>query len=193
MTRKRDGDDGWVEQVHEALDALGLLDEHARADLIDSIEEVLTTFGDDDDDDEPLASVGPRVRVLDGGRTDDDEDDDEHEAPDLRVVDGLIDGEAALHPRVSVRVLGRPGRPTIGPLTEGRISLPGGPDGRQTLRHGTSTVNYRVHCDEGDLELLVDGHAVAHLQAGQSIDVEGAVLRARASGDRGAIGRFTAL
>lgn len=172
-------DDLLLDHLDRALSTLGVLDDALRERVLDEIRTVL-----DDASEDRGPAIG--VHVLPGGG-ERPEDGDERTIPALRVVDSPS-------PDIRVQVVrpptrtGTPTRPRD--LAHGHVRLEGGPDVWQTLLHAVRPAAYRVHCDEGELHLVVDGELVGRLEAGQSVDVEGRVLRVRACSDAPTLGRY---
>jgi hypothetical protein len=185
MGRRDDGDD-WLDEVADALADLGLFDAPTREALLETVRDAVQEALPD----------RPPVTVLPGGRTDRD-GPSLGPPPDLRVVQG--DGGEDPDPPVSVRVvrMGRQSAPQPAgrarSLAEGQIAVGPGEDVWQTLRHGQRASAYRIHCDQGELHVAADGDLVVRLEAGQSSDVEGSLVRVRACGPRPARGRFIRL
>jgi hypothetical protein len=194
-------DDGdLIHQLQDTLASLGMLDEGVRDAIV---QEVRTALSDAPDD-----RLRGRVHVLDGGRgrgggvafgepISDEElaaeeaDEDLLGVPHLAVFDrDDVLGHDDDAPRVAVRIVraDAPRRPKN--LRLGHLRLPADAHVWQTLLHGRTPATYRVHCDEGELHVAIDGELVARLEAGQSTDVEGAVLRVRACGEEPAVGRY---
>lgn len=180
--RDNDGED-WLGEVADALAELGLFDTPTREALLETVRDAVRD----------ALPERPPVTVLPGGRTDRDRPSPSP-PPELRVVQGdrqpdPKDEEADDGPPVAVRVvrMGQPG-PRTRTLHEGQIEVIG--ESWQTIRFGRSTGLYRVHCDQGELHVAVDDDLVLRLQAGQSGDVEGAILRVQAATARGARGRY---
>lgn len=176
-----DGIDDLLDQLMQALDLQDpKLRKKLREGLEHGFEQVDVTremhFSFDIDGDG--ASQGPDVTVLDGGRS--DAGPRTGDRPDLEVVpDADDDGP---DPEVSVRVI-RARREQGGRLLEGSIDV----DGQQTVFRGMEPLLYRLHCDQGAFQAVVDGIAVEALQAGQSLDVEASLIQVRGQG----AGRFT--
>lgn len=125
----------------------------------------------------------PGVTVLDGGLDDEDDDDfdddTDDEGPDLEVLEGDLDDHTDEEPDVSVRVLRAPLRPMRRRAGVGRILV----DGQQTLFRGETARAYRIECDQGELRVVLDGAAVETVEAGQSIDVEAALIQVRGTAE----------
>jgi hypothetical protein len=177
--------DPWTEkdvldQVEEALDELDVKSGPARDALISGVRAALEGIQPWDGE--------PPVRVVDGG-LDEDDPPVERERPDLRVaadVESDVDedttplgGDGLRRVRV-VRVGAEGG--------EGRILVV--PGDWQTVFRGRSPRVYRIRCDRGAFRIEVDGDAMDEVQAGQSADVEGALLRVGPAGDEAAEGRY---
>ena len=107
-------------------------------------------------------------------------------APSLRLVDAPPqETPTPAQPRVGVV------RTTFQPSldTAGRIAVEA--DALQTLHRSAAARPYRLHCDTGALLVIADGQPVDTVRAGQSIDVEGAMLQVR--GRKTSTGRFIRL
>lgn len=182
-----DGDDDLDGMSGDDLDDVGLfdvgLDIGLDADLGD---------GPHDDLGDPSPVGGPRRFTVYARH---DADNDPH-------VDRHGDRNGARHAASDarhgdVRLLTTPPMPLRSrprrSLGEGQIRLPADPDVWQTLLHGTRPATYRVHCDQGELHVAVDGDLVVRLEEGQSTDVEGACVRVRACGSGESEGRFLRL
>lgn len=182
-----------LQQVSDALRALGVSDENTQSALLEGVRDALRSITDPDRPD-----TRSRVVLFDGtGARDlpDDDEDSAEEGPDLRVVnteeaERILDRQQG----VQVRVLEPP--PRSRPLSaEGRIHA-GWSEGErpwQTVYRGDSPRPYRLACDDGAFELAVDGMAVERVSAGQTVDVEARVIRVRAVHHLGATGRYLRL
>ena len=95
--------------------------------------------------------------------------------PHLRVVQ---DDEEALPSPPSVRVVRMEASPRARPMEDrGRIAV--SPEQWQTVFRAPGARPYRLHVLTGKLDVAVDGELVERVEAGQSLDVEGALLRVR--------------
>jgi hypothetical protein len=171
-------DDPLMVQVREALDRLGDLEEPLKDALVEGVREAL------DRGESSVSVVTPEKKRK--KRT-----SKRANTPKLRVVDPPPP-EPEPRPLTIERRRRELIRRTALPdtLELGRIRLPGGDDVWQTLRHGQQPAVYRVHCDHGELHVAADGALVLRLEAGQSADVEGAVVRVRGCAGP-AQGRYT--
>lgn len=201
----RDGDDVWSEvldQVADALDEADLGDGATREALLDGVRQALEGVGGTIDMDiEVVTEAGepdPSVSVVEGGRTDTDPRTP-GDKPNLRVADLPEDGftdetepddPMRVRPVVTqVKVLRTPPRTTAssdaipGLGQAGWIQVAGGAGAEaawQTLYKGACARLYRVGCTQGSLDVTLDGAQVERLRAGQSIDVEGCLVRVSA-------------
>lgn len=205
----RDGDDIWSEVMDQVADALGEVDlgeDGTRDALLEGVRQALEGMGGTIDMDiqvvtdsaGPAEPEDPSVSVVEGGRADADPRTP-GDKPDLRVADLPEDGftdevETAdpflVKPVVTqVKVLRTPPRPTAhaeaipGLGQAGWIQVAGGGGAQsswQTLYQGTRPRLYRIGCTQGSLDVTLDGAQVERLQAGQSIDVEGTMVRVSA-------------
>jgi hypothetical protein len=198
----RDGDDIWsdvLEQVAQALGDVNLGEGGTRDALIDGVRQALDGLDSTIDLDIEVVTDGstePQVSIVEGGRSDADPITP-GEKPDLRVADLPEDGStddveldalrAARKVFSKVKVLRMPGRavqdaiPGLGQA--GWIQVSGGGDtiaAWQTVYQGTRARLYRVGCTQGSLDIILDGAAVQRLSAGQSIDIEGCLVRVSA-------------
>ena len=96
--------------------------------------------------------------------------------PHLRVVEE-DEPPPPPSPRSSVKVvrMSSPARTQIS-LDSGRLALAAGQ--WQTLFRGLQVRAYRVHVQTGQVDLAVDGELVERIEPGQSVDVEGSLIRA---------------
>lgn len=166
----RTPDDHWSVPLADALSELGLDDPRLRDVLLDEVKQALEA---------PERSARPDVRLVASG-----------DEADLLHLPAPQPTDRGVHVRVHPPAVYDDLAPD---LTTGHIRLPADPDVWQTVAHGARPASYRVHCDDGELHLAVDGDLVARLEAGQSTDVEGAVIRVRACGEDIALGRFLRL
>lgn len=150
-------------------------------------------------DDDDRARPGPGVTVVDGGlgrsqpRT-------PGSRPDLRLAPGPGADEGDVDPSAPepagpstrvVRVI-RGGWSRASDLARlGLMAVPAG--GRQTLYRGSTARAYRLLCREGSLVVQVDGVRVESLEAGQTLDVEGAEIVALSAGPAPAHGHYVRL
>lgn len=180
--------DDLLEQLMKALD---FSDPAMRDKLKRGLEEGLDELDlgstdlhfelDIDGDSIRFRSDSPEVTVLDGGL--DGERPDTDERPDLEVVDGEgepdTDEDDLDDPEVSVEVLRAPFRRIRRSLGQGQIEV----DGQQTLFRGAHPRPYRLRCDSGELQVVVDGVAVETLSVRQTIDVEAQLIQVRGKGE----------
>lgn len=108
-------------------------------------------------------------------------------SPSLRLVDDPQEPPQDEAPASRVKVVRSHRRPALQP--EGRIAVEEGE--AQTLHRSAAPRPYRLHCDTGELLVIADGQPLDAVRAGQSIDVEGAMLQVR--GRKTSAGRFTRL
>lgn len=164
-----DEDEGWLDEVTDALTRLGLLGPEAKGPLVDAVRDLL---------DASDGAGPPRVQVLEGGRSGGSPHRNA-EPPDLRVLHGGSDDDEPTSLRgVRVVHLGRSGSSLLGAdLDDGQIQLSGEPDVHQTLLHARTSRVVRVHCEAGELQVEADGEVVVRVEEGQSADVEAVVLR----------------
>ncbi len=181
----KDDDETLLEQVAAALEGLEMFDDATREALVRGVQQALHEATDQ----ESTTGTGkPRLRIVENDDDDDDDPGEEASRPSVRVR--LVkDSNPGVRIRRPAETVLRRDRPA---LENGYLRLHGDEDVWQTLRYGTTSAAYRVHCDEGELHLAADGQLVVRLETGQSTDIEGAVLRVRASGGL-AQGRFTLL
>lgn len=168
-----DPSDPLLAGIEEALGKLGINEEGARRSLLEGVREALGEFIEVDGS--PL-----QVRVIDGGRGEEDDDEDAPRAPgpDLRIAEA--GEEEDLGPtRVRVVRVGAPQAQEPPPLgAEGRIRIEANDAApHQTVYRGDAIRAYRICCDHGSLEVSVDGSHAGMLSVGQSLDVEGRVVR----------------
>ncbi len=195
-----------IEQVTDALDASDIDLGITRDDLINGVRQALETLGDgidvqfdvmtsmqDSEDEGPMD-----VSVVEGGRSDSDPPTP-GDKPHLRVAEPENEGSelepdvdmVAPPPKVvtKVKVLRTP--PRVVSQRNDRESIPGLKEAGwisvvsgggvesswQTLYQGQRVRIYRVACTHGTLDITVDGLQVERLRPGQSIDVEGSLVR----------------
>lgn len=201
----------WLLQVRETLTALGMLDDGLRDEVVRQVRDAVEA-ADDDVHRQDLTT--PSIRVLRGGRQDpvtgDTDVSEEVGAADdeATVVRGalgdltsprlqLVEGQDEQGRRVHVQVLrpdmlgGTP--PSPASLDDGHLRVSGGEDVWQTFVSGESPASYRVHCDRGEMLVASDQEVRVRLEAGQSVDLTGILLRVRATGASGATGRYRRL
>ncbi len=164
-----DGHDDLVEGVREALREAGVEWDSPEllAEIREALDQVLAPA--------PPPSGEPRLRVV-----------DPDEVPDVPP------GPSGSSVRV-VRVAPPSLRATTpsANLDHGAIAVGG--EGWQTLFRGSNPCAYRIHARSGQLDLAVDGELVERLAAGQSIDVEGVLLRVCAVEGASATGLYRRL
>lgn len=203
----REGEDIWadvIDQVSDALVDADLGDNATRDALLDGVRQALEGMsGPMDMDIEVVTDVtgpesDPSVSVVEGGRSDADPRTP-GDKPNLRVADlpkdPLTDetqGEDALQAQpvvTKVKVLRTLPRSTAhssavpGLGQAGWIQVAGGSGAEaawQTLYQGTRARLYRIGCTQGTLDVTLDGEQVERLRAGQSIDVDGCIVRVSA-------------
>ncbi|MCB9743952.1 MAG: hypothetical protein H6741_35490 [Alphaproteobacteria bacterium] len=165
-----DPSDPLLAGIEEALGKLGISEEGARRSLLEGVREALGEFIEVD-------GAPMQVRVIDGGRAEDD-DAPRPPAPDLRIAE-VGDDEDLGPTRVRVVRVGAPQAQELPPLvSEGRIRIEANDAApHQTIYRGEAIRAYRVCCDQGSLEVSVDGTHAGMLGVGQSLDVEGRVVR----------------
>lgn len=167
------GGDDWIDDVADALKGLDIFDEKTRQALAEGVREALSSGAD-----EPVVVSTPSEPVKG--------------APSLRVVQDDEAPEAAEESSVRVHVVPKVTARVRPPasLDVGHVVVDG--EGWQTLWHGTSAAAYRLHCDGGELHASLDGTLAVQLRQGQSVDVEGRVIRVQSAGEH-AVGRFVRL
>ena len=193
-------DDPWksvLDQVEVALDSLNLRTGSLGDALMDGVREALSgNFGVEIELDE---TGGPRVVVLDGGKADDATDEVPIDGPpDLRVVSKEdedssdkphITGIKFTDPEVTVRVFHTDSKPSPGPTLARSLAVPPGAaplslsdgGGWQTVFRGNADRPYRVACSSGVLHVALDGDLVEEVHPGQSVDLEGKLIRVQAA------------
>jgi hypothetical protein len=104
------------------------------------------------------------------------------EGPGLRVLQGGVEAPESEGPGPVTRVVRvqAPLRRKGG--EQGRIAV--GEASWQTVLRAGSPRAYRLTVDEGQLDVALDGELVERVLAGQSLDVEGALIRVRAASGR---------
>lgn len=155
--------------VNGILEALGMDDDALRARLRDEMARGFELAGDQTGEVEIQLDVEidpvtrePGVVVLDGGRT---ERGEPTPKPHLEVLDG--DREPAPEVAVQVRRATRPPRAR----GRGTIAIE---EAMQTLYRGKAEHTYRLHLDQGEAVVLLDGEPIEALRANQSMDVSSA-------------------
>ena len=176
-----DPTDDIIEQVNTALTDLNITNDATRDAVTAGLKEALDT----------LASMGiplqasepgrrPSVAVVEGGRAA-DAPPTGGAPPDLHIADPREPPEETAPPLTTRVVVSK-----SQPRTERTVSAAPGsitlePDTRQTILRALHTRTYRLRCSEGSLKILVDGQPLDTLTAGQSIDVEGAMIQVTAT------------
>jgi len=152
-----DGYDDLVEGVRDALREAGVEWDSPElwAGLRRALDEALVQ--------EPAPPGGPRLRVVDPEET-------PEERPPVPASSGVRVVRVAAPATVRARTT------TTATLDSGVIAVAG--ERWQTLFRGRSPRTYRVHATSGQLDLAVDGELVERLAPGQSIDIEGELVRA---------------
>lgn len=167
--------------IEEALGKLGINEEGTRRSLLEGVREALGEFVEEDGPSVP-------VRVLEGGRNSEDVEPRSRN-PDLRLADeqDFVDNAPT---RVRVVRVGAPQSPEpVAIQGVGSIRIEAGDVApHQTIYRGEAVRAYRISCDQGSFEVSVDGTHAGHLNVGQTLDVEGRVVRVHSNGDAG--GRY---
>ena len=208
-------DDRWSDVIHQVLGALheaNVDDPETREALADGVRQALESLGTDMDLNiqimgNDVFSEGPPpmdVEVMDGGRLP-DSPPTEGKKPSLRIADPGEEDDVdtganptTVQPYVTqVKVLqGSPFTALQGTphQANGSISLPknGAPeDAWQTVYKGLRARLYRIWCNPGGrIDVTVDGEPIERLSPGQSVDVEGLVIRVTTPDDDGATGAY---
>ena len=169
-----DPTDDIIEQVNAALDGLSITDDATRDAVAAGLKEALGA----------LSAMGvtptpgreaPSVAVVEGGRAE-DAPPTSGAPPDLHIAAPPTDAQpASAAPTARVVVSRAPirSRPAAADPA-GHIAL--APGTRQTILRARQARAYRIHCTDGALRVLIDGQPLDTVAAGQSIDVEGAML-----------------
>ena len=209
MAEPPDGDDTWSslrDQVEEALRKAGLGDRDLDEAVVQAMEQAFTALGSLSQDTEESTS-SPDVTVVEGGRREDDPPAP-GEPPELRLApetSAAADGELSTGDpkvRVTVHRLDRDGRrrtSTTGSSKrkdrrlqmQGRIQVAA--EGHQTVFRGNESRSYRLLCTEGTLRIALDGLPAESLSAGQSIDVDAALIRVSGADGAAAAGNYVRL
>jgi len=209
MAEPPDGDDTWSslrDQVEEALRKAGLGDRHLDEAVVQAMEQAFAALGSLSADTE-VSPSSPDVTVVEGGRRD-DQPPAPGDPPELRLAteagadshDDLGTGDTKV--RVTVHRLDRDGRRRSNTdasakrtdrrlLIQGRIRV--APDGHQTIFRGSESRSYRLLCNEGTLRITLDGLPAESLSAGQSIDVDAALIRVSGADGASAAGTYVRL
>jgi hypothetical protein len=213
-----DGDDLWTEVIEQVTDALNDSDIDlglTRDALIDGVRQALESLSDGIDvqfdvmtTTEGVANdAAAGVSVVEGGRSDSDPPTP-GDKPNLRVAaptvgdddDGMVAPPSNVVTKVKV-LRTAPRSVSVQQVTDtvpglgvaGWINVVGG-DGAdsawQTIYQGRVARVYRVACTRGMLDVTRDGEPVERLRAGQSIDVEGCLVRVSAAEDESAKGGY---
>jgi len=200
-------DERWSEVIRQVLDALdggGVSDDATKDALAEGVRQALESLETGIGLDVQVLGEGfpvPEsvgVQVVDGGR-DAGAPRTTGDTPELRIADTdevlpeeleRIRAEAMFtHVKVSPpHKASSPWRPSTddktGRLGSIRLDHAAGIDQPwQTIFRGTATRLYRIWCSAGSLDVSVEGELVERLEGGQSIDVEGSVIRATTSED----------
>jgi len=196
-----------IEQVTDALNDSDIDLGITRDVLVDSVREALEALGDGIDvqfdvvtaTDDAVAEPPVDVSVVAGGRSDSDPPTP-GDKPDLRVADPVGPDDVAAdeggdlntaEPRVvtQVKVLRTPPRLSSsrrvpdsvpGLANAGWISVASGGEADaawQTVYQSRDSRVYRLACTQGILDVTLDGEQIERLRPGQSIDVEGCLIR----------------
>lgn len=198
-----------MDQVADALGEVSLDSDGTRDALLEGVRQALEGMGSTIDLDIQVVTEGvdtsdvedPSVSVMEGGRTDTDPRTP-GDKPDLRVADlpedGFTEETEPVDPVdamqgspvvTQVKVLRTPPRrtahseaiPGLGQAGWIQVASGGGAQGAwQTLYQGQRARLYRIGCTQGLLDVTVDGAPVERLRAGQSVDVEGCLVRVSA-------------
>ncbi len=209
MAEPPDGDDTWSslrDQVEEALRKAGLGDRHLDEAVVQAMEQAFSALGSLTEDTE-VSPSSPDVTVVEGGRRD-DQPPAPGDPPELRLApqtasdthDDLGTGDTKI--RVTVHRLDRDGRRRSNTdttakrkerrlLVQGRIQV--APEGHQTIFRGSESRSYRLHCNEGTLRITLDGLPAESLSAGQSMDVDAALIRVSGADSASAVGTYVRL
>ena len=201
-----------LDQVADALTDADLGDPGTRDALLQGVRDALEGMGGAIDMDIQVVtegvtmdpdsdSEGGAVSVVEGGRSEADPRTP-GEKPDLRVADLPGDGHTDEVPmdasepagpvltQVKVLRTGLRGSarsesiPGLGQAGWIQVAGNGGPDGAwQTLYKGERSRLYRIGCTQGSLDVTVEGESIERLRAGQSIDVQGTLVRVSAVDD----------
>ncbi|MCB9676605.1 MAG: hypothetical protein H6737_15925 [Alphaproteobacteria bacterium] len=177
-------DDDIDDILHSIFEVIDLKDPRLKDKLRRGLEkglEVASELGHDVQVELDIDSDVPDVVVLDGGRQDGAPTPQTSGPPDLSVIDGdgghddgFIDDDLLGEP-VRVRVFGG-----TAPSSAGRIDVSGE---HQTVFRGAAPRTYRIHCEGGGLEVLLDGLPADQMIGGQSIDVEASLVQVRGDGE----------
>jgi len=167
-----------IEQVNAALADLNITNDATRDAVAAGLKEALdalAAMGVSLEESETKGS--PSVAVVEGGRAE-DAPPSGGAPPDLHIAAPPETNDPSVTTRVLVsKSRMRPESSTATP--PGRIALKAGT--RQTILRALRARDYRIHCDVGALRILVDGQPLDTITAGQSIDVEGAMLQVSAA------------
>lgn len=194
------GDDIDLSEVLEHLfTTLGINDPDQHAHVVDQVRRGLRDARQANDLPDDGTEDAPRVFVLDGGRSDsfaanesttsDDDDDSLLDASprfgDVSIPFMSLVGDRGArgddeHVTVGdVQSWPRAKRASL--VVEGQIIVSAG--GEQVLLFSKSERHLRVQAHLGALQLTVDGQVAATLEVGQTIDLVGCVISARATSD----------
>lgn len=201
-----------LDQVKEALEDAGVGAGEVRNEVVQSVGDALKAFrtweennpeaaAPRSDDPADFFDEEPHVEVVDGGRPEGAPPSPGHK-PDLHVAeappsgrdddggddDATAHGAEASAPTVSVRVRRHVQAPDLNAGGVFAVDL----DAAQTVYRGVVPHPYRLSVDTGAARILLDGAPAETLLAGQSMDVEAALIRV-ASIEEPVRGRFTRL
>ncbi len=192
-----------VSRVGDALDELRVVDSAERDALLASIREALASLGPVSIDGFEVRAVSaadapsgpPPVQLVEGGR--DSDEPTPGPRPELRVAPQPDEPEAPM-PTELPPPLARPisvvrlGARTPRAVESGLITVH--PGEGQSLLEARRPRSYRVGCRDGRLHIHADGEALCLLGPGQTVDVEGSVLRVQsATGEGPSTGWYTRL
>lgn len=183
MPEPPDDLDDLLAQLGVVLDSMSVPSGPDREELLRGVREALHAAGLGNGIAEGFGdgfAEGPSVTVLEGGKRD-DAGQQSRQGPHLEVLPDPPTDEvpkAGAGVRVFTmdelgRVFGGTGRSTR--RGDGAIAVDGG--AWQTVFRGPEPRAYRVWCDQGCLDLAVDGVKVERLSPGQSIDIEAGLIR----------------
>ena len=149
-------------------------------DLLAGVQDALREAGVHLDSPELLNGLRDALQDLDGAAAPDS-------PPKLRVVTPDEGQDNPPSPSVQRRVIRIPRRAETLVPGAGALVLEAGT--WQTVYRGNSAQTYRVACVTGALDLALDGELVERITPGQSVDVEGTLVRVH-SADAAATGTY---